>query len=525
MIACAPGFRPARELALTQLSCAQDQVAFEEQCIALFKSCDIENGTGTQEFLEGDYGTCQVTSCNSNYSQDGNSCVVTQRSCTITNGTGIQIYSNGAYGACQVASCNSNYSRSGNSCVATQRACSIANGTGTQTFTNGDYGTCQVTSCNSNYSQDGNSCVVTQRSCTITNGTGIQIYSNGAYGACQATGCNPGYTVINNSCEYVGTPNSNGLNAQIAAREPFLDYLIQNVCVDSHNQIIPGDPAICGNHRDIRIGERVPYLITDRDSASGNICYQALFSYPVVGTDGALKVMVAKNMQTNFNSGFRFDFNPRRDGYDLIDAGGTFASGVRTSDGGCFDQLISHNYGQPLNGWIFFPRDLSSGSMNHNILIQRISPDLPPNCAPVSQDTSNSTRDIWNAPTPIGFESGKILNSVVTYHFAHYNLSQSNNALERYYFTREYGFTRWEAWVPHSRCLAEHGNVSYCHPNAADNFLRGRCNPSTGYADWGGQTWVRVDCRDSTFYTPVQTPVLPLVSPMGQSNGVVSVTY
>ena len=44
------------------------------------------------------------------------------------------------------------------------------------------------------------------------------------------------------------------------------------------------------------------------------------------------------------------------------------------------------------------------------------------------------------------FESApKPLMSIVTYHFAAKDLSQTNNALERYFFTREYGFASAQA--------------------------------------------------------------------------------
>jgi len=83
------------------------------------------------------------------------------------------------------------------------------------------------------------------------------------------------------------------------------------------------------------------------------------------------------------------------------------------------------------------------GSLNHDIRIDRLSPDRPASCAAVSQDSSGSTRGVWNPPALTTFEHApKPLFAIVTYHFAAKDLSQTNNALERYYFTREYGFTR-----------------------------------------------------------------------------------
>ena len=85
------------------------------------------------------------------------------------------------------------------------------------------------------------------------------------------------------------------LNTQIAA-SPVLDYLVQNVCIDASNKVIPGDPAVCPLSRNVKIGEKVPYLMTDLDRRNGGARYQGNFSYPVVGEDGALKIVWMKQL-------------------------------------------------------------------------------------------------------------------------------------------------------------------------------------------------------------------------------------
>jgi hypothetical protein len=309
------------------------------------------------------------------------------------------------------------------------------------------------------------------------------------------------------------------INQQIASNPGHLDFLIQNVCVDGSDNIIEGDPAVCPRQRNIRIGERVPYLLTDTDY--GGLTYQALSSYPVVGTDGQLKVMVAKNMQTRFDANFRFDFSEARDGYDLIDATGAHISAIRTSDGGCFDQKFSASSRQRSGGWVFFSRDLRGGSLVHSILLERLSPQRPPSCEAVGR--SDNVHAVWNAPTPTAFESGKVLPAIASYHFAHRDLARKNNALERFFFTREYGFTRWEAWIPLSRCQEDFAvTPQRCDPS----HIEGRCGssaPVAGTATWGNQAWVRVDCRDSTNYIPVNQPFIPLTEQMGTRNGLVDV--
>jgi hypothetical protein len=317
----------------------------------------------------------------------------------------------------------------------------------------------------------------------------------------------------------------------VALGNELTDYAIQDVCVDGANRPIVGDPANCKRHRDLQPGEKVPYLRTDLDYANGNQTYQALFSIPVWGTDGNIKSLTMKSNLGGFNSSFTFPpYDMHRDGYDLMDLGSPF-SFIRTADGGCLDQLISGANGRS-QGWILFGS--GGGRQVHAITIKRISPDRPADCAATSH--GSGAMDIWNAPTPIKFESGRTLNSIVTYHFAQENLSAKNNALERYYFTKEYGFTRWESWIPVSRCTdasfdgspAQAGRADEtCDPSSAKYFLRGRCSKENIPAldQWGGQSWVRVDCRDSSHYVALTTPVMPLDSTMGNTNAVLDVDY
>ncbi len=310
-------------------------------------------------------------------------------------------------------------------------------------------------------------------------------------------------------------------NNQISDGDPYLDFLITDVCVDNNDSIVNGDPATCSRHRNVRIGERLPFLLTDMDKAVSNVRYQALSSVPIVGKDGTLKVLVTKHFQPQLSEDFKFSYSydKRITGYDLIDPNGSTASFIRTSDGGCFDQIISTSSLLRRNGWILFGRDLKGGSLNHNIRIDRIDPERPSNCQ-TSQDTSANTRDVWNPPVSFTFESGKTLGTIVSYHYAHKDFTRTANALERFFFTKEYGFTRWEAWIPLSRCLSENGDTAICHPEWSTNILKGRCTPTGGTDTWGNQTWIRVDCRDSTFHVNLKRPTIPVDLMMANTNGV-----
>ncbi|WDD91629.1 hypothetical protein Bsp3421_001565 [Burkholderia sp. FERM BP-3421] len=309
--------------------------------------------------------------------------------------------------------------------------------------------------------------------------------------------------------------------AHAGATRELRDYLIQDVCVDADDNPIAGDPASCPSHRDMRVGERSPYLLTDFDHNSG-AAYQSTNSIPVLGADGTTKVLVMKNLQGGFDSRFRFSFSEVRDGYDLIDLdNSSYASFIRTSDPGCRDQIWSRTGGagsiaERAGGWILFPFQgppsgwPPSSSIYHPTYHIQVTQPAPAGCG----DGNSTGVTYWNGPGAYQFESGKVMTAIRSDHFAATTLSQRNNALERYFFTKEYGMTRWEAWIPRSRCYAERGAQDpSCHPETDNEPLRARCKvlnvSGTGHAGldrWGDQDWVRVDCRDASRYVALDTP-------------------
>jgi hypothetical protein len=282
-----------------------------------------------------------------------------------------------------------------------------------------------------------------------------------------------------------------------SSRADLTDFLVQNVCVDESGDPAPGDPApgdpapgdpaACPHARDVKAGEDPPYRLTDYDRANG-ARYQTITSKPASGD----RVLVTKDMG---QSGY---------GYDLIERDGDFVSITRTSDPGCGEQVVS-GAGNG-DGWILSPttRPDRPGHVRHAMRLTRAAP--PPQChdsAPVSIVPDRTINAVWHPPELFRFESGKSLLALKTEHHAHFDLSRPDNAIEVIYFTREYGFSRWEAWVPEARCIRE-GGESICQPGAPDNVLRGRCRPDSARRLRGGQIWVRIDCRDTTFVEPVR---------------------
>lgn len=486
----------------------QSTTAYATSTVPFGQTCQSQTRTCYNGALSGagDYGSCTVA--------QPAACLFNGQ--TVVSGQSVTAYttSNVPYGQ---------------TCQAQTRLCTNGSFSG-----QGDYASCTV--------DQGQACLINGQ--TIAHGGSITLYLSSvvaATEACQAQArvCTNGSlsgSAMATSC--MVTPYSiaqpTGLNAVIASNPTYLDYLIQDVCTDDFGNITTGDPATCPKHRNIRLGEKFPYFVSDRDGNGTGARYQANWSYPVAGPEGNLKVITFKEFR-NLNENYSFNnFSVTESGFDFIEFSSSYVSGTRTSDPGCYDQIFSTDGGlyNRQNAWAFFPvgdPETFPASSSGTFTTYGTPISYPRKCNP-----GNSTGiTYWHSPMNITFESGKTLRAVKSMHFAGTALNQQNNALELYYFTREYGFTRWEAWIPQSRCYAEKtgAEAAVCNP-AGQHYLSGRCSSlnvsSTGVPGldtWGGQYWVRVDCRDTTYYQALNTPTLPLDNVMAQNNGIVDVDY
>ncbi len=289
-----------------------------------------------------------------------------------------------------------------------------------------------------------------------------------------------------------------------AASEPD-EFVIQEVCTNAAGAAVPGDPVTCASRRKLRLGEAIPYRRLD---AGG---WQALYSYPVRGPAGERRAMAVKVFGGNDTSGFFGDLGHRA-GFDLLEVGADYVSGIRTSDSGGGDQIFWRTTDcQRANGWIFFPPGLQPGGHGETRSTLKITKGPSVACPWLFHIAPDFT--VWDRPVePTTYTSGKRLDTVLSMHFAYgdpADPSHTNDSMEKFYFTREYGFTRWEAWQTQSGCEARVG--------AAE--ARERCRPSPqkicngpNTASFFGKTYLRLDCRDSTFVVPAEPPFNPLVN-------------
>ena len=315
------------------------------------------------------------------------------------------------------------------------------------------------------------------------------------------------------------------------------DYLIQDVCVDELDRAISRDPASCPSHRNIEVGEPTPYILTDFDRQRA-VAYQSVNSVPVIGTDGTRKVLVRKSLSPGFSSGKRLGFSPKTDAFDLIDLNhSSYASVIRTFDGGCLDQIFSRsNRATSLNeragAWVLFPLSPPPKQWPHVKWTQVTTWRIQLSPAPAACATNHATGiTSWYAPALVRFESGKSLTAIRSDHYAAADLGQPENSFERFYFTREYGLSRWESWWTLAHCRKKLGRDSVRCTTSVRNPLDARCRTHSAVGKpsaieiYGGQPWIRMDCRDLTRWIALTSPQLALSPQEANQNGVKDIDY
>jgi hypothetical protein len=301
-------------------------------------------------------------------------------------------------------------------------------------------------------------------------------------------------------------------NAQPAPRDA-LDFMIQNVCVDAGDRPIPGDPATCAKHRDLKLLERTPFIRTDNENG---LLYQAITSHPVLSPNLNTRIPRIAHPKEfggdDPSTAFRdFDLclpgvcKPRfRDGYDMAEVEGAFASFVGTSDPGINAQIFwregcSGGLRNPVNqedSWLQFPTNISANPAGAKLA--RLNITQGDSCPWLY----NSAHTEWRLlPQKVTFTTGKTLAAVMVDHFGGRSPSSADH-IERFYFTREYGFTRWERWSIGDVTVKAHG-----------------CNGEIEQTR-DGQVYRRTDCRDFSHLLLQETPFLPdVMSPPWPLNG------
>lgn len=294
------------------------------------------------------------------------------------------------------------------------------------------------------------------------------------------------------------------------------DFLIQNVCAATSfpYRVIAADPFACPvgyRSRDLQRGEVLPYTKMDQPqpgrpfgfqtadsiplSFSGGRRHIHLFDFGVdddylnssnIGGHGAGGRDISARFEHNYVSG-----GGHRDGSDVSELGGPFASLTVTTDPSGTQPFWGPSCATE-DGWISFPTDLRRGQLGR-------SAETLLSGGPTCALPQNAVRTItyFDYPhEPLGYTSGKVMESIVSWHFDAPSIMEAHH-IEKFYFTREYGKTRWERWETVGRSTACDGRLC-----TVEDARGGTCSGRTIDVRENGPTFIRRDCRDWTNIAP-----------------------
>lgn len=286
------------------------------------------------------------------------------------------------------------------------------------------------------------------------------------------------------------------------------DFLVQEVCVDPNGAVIIGAspldaPPRCPQRRKIGLGERLPYQKRDWPGVEDRHVrpdgYQQTASVPI---RTALGLAVAQSW--DFGDDVRaFDRHDPGDGGQIaFFSERSVAFGV-TEDGGAGLQFFIGPGCGVLDGWIIV--DDSFAAVPSGEVVARIT-----RRSQACPGRLGYAYTRWRV-RPVSYrtrargEVGRVsLDTLVSEHFGGRDAAGAGH-LERFYFTRALGSTRWERW---ENLAVQSGQEPRDRARALTQS--GRCDAGIGSP---GLEWAMVDCRE-------WTQIVPPADPAGDPPGV-----
>jgi hypothetical protein len=277
--------------------------------------------------------------------------------------------------------------------------------------------------------------------------------------------------------------------------------MVQDVCLDSSGKVVVGISPIdqfnrCERRRDLSLGERLSYHKHDWPSAAHAkrqpTGYQRSDSFPFITQ--SLGFVVIQTL--DFGGGNRaFGHFDAGDGGQIVAFSKESASIVMTEDGGRGLQLMASDKCRRsevipvflLDSWII--SDRRGESLDAGEAVAKLRIVTQPIC-PVAFDQAYTTWRFGQYRYRTSAES-RLSPPLLTLLSSHFGGREPMAAdhLERFYFTRELGLTRWERWQ----------NTRFSRDPVVDlrrsRQLQAseRC-PVLEAAP--GSEWVLVDCRE-----------------------------
>jgi hypothetical protein len=290
------------------------------------------------------------------------------------------------------------------------------------------------------------------------------------------------------------------------------DLMIQNVCLDAAGKVIEGMSPIgpgtgCTRQRDLLPGERLPYHKDDRpavaDRAAAPEGYQRHDSFPVMTADFGEVVEDSFDFGEGLERRFGVFDEGLGDGGDIVLLAPGAVSIAATEDAGAGFQLFA---GADCRGHVG-PAALArswilalyqTGAPLQGEMVARLK-DLRAGDQQSCPARLNAAYTRWQV-MPVRYDAGVTLLTLVSDHYGGKRPDRASH-VERFYFTRELGATRWERWQDPERTH----EFSAAEIDAAARLAAsGRC--SLPPPPKGGP-FVMIDCREWTLIVPPQDHV------------------
>ena len=290
------------------------------------------------------------------------------------------------------------------------------------------------------------------------------------------------------------------------------DLMIQNVCVDRGGKVLVGRSPLdgevaCPTQRDLRLGEPLPYHKHDHPNAGGGPPqgYQRHDSVPI--ETAGLGTVVEHSFDFGGFEGRRFGAFDPADGGDVAVFAPGAVSIAATEDGGAGFQLFVGECRGPvtaaalLRSWIIAQFDPERAAPLAGETMARLK-DLRVGAQESCPTRFNAAYTRWYTK-PVRYRAAPAQGASVilaTLISEHYGGGEPDTAdhVERFYFTRELGGTRWEHWQNAK------GNRRYDAATVASAAARfaatGRCSDAS--MPEGGAQFVLIDCREWTRIVP-----------------------
>ena len=314
------------------------------------------------------------------------------------------------------------------------------------------------------------------------------------------------------------------------------DFLVQDIC-EVNGRPTSIDPVACaqrgGRSRNASYGERLPYRrFTTHVTGVPHGMLEISDSVPILGPEGQTRVLHTFNIATPWdptqprsfmdfdapkfadlfvlNSNYAAPTLTHSDGFEVAELDGPIISLIGTRDAHGIKPFYNANCEHD-DTWVLFPKALpapgSGGSLVSSMgyHLRPFEPRLNARGACLKAPTPSSSgtyflRGAWR------YNSGVVLDSMISTHYDAETAEKSIFA-ERFYYTKPYGRTRWEAWA------------------RADQATQPMDRSCTGPAEEmiGGIRFIRYVCREFTSTAPdpfngFEPMTLPLAGFMGGGN-------